>query len=127
MGLKYQPIFPYFVAAHSETAFRVVADGYVTEEGGTGIVHQAPAFGEDDYRVCMSNGIVPKGAEMPCPVDADGRYTAAVPDFKGKGVKEADNDICAMLKAAGRLVRPLFALLLRPSWLTGIPSLRFRS
>ena len=52
---------------------------------------------------------------MPCPVDADGRYTAAVPDFQGKGVKEADNDICAALKAAGRLVR-----LICPAWKSGL-------
>ena len=52
----------------------------------------------------MLNGIVAKGCELPCPVDADGRYTAAVSDFKGRAVKEADNDICAHLKASGRLV-----------------------
>lgn len=104
VGLKYIPIFTYFSEEYKETAFRVIADAYVTEEGGTGIVHQAPAFGEDDYRVCMANGIVAKGSELPCPVDADGRYTAAVSDFKGRAVKEADNDICAHLKASGRLV-----------------------
>ena len=60
VGLKYTPIFDYFKHL-SEHAFRVVSDNYVTEEGGTGIVHQAPAFGEDDYRVCLKYGIVSKG------------------------------------------------------------------
>lgn len=52
----------------------------------------------------MIHGIVSKGEDLPCPVDANGRFTAQVPEFFGKGVKEADNDICAHLKAAGRLV-----------------------
>ena len=103
VGKKYLPLFDYFVST-CPTAFRVVADGYVTEEGGTGIVHQAPAFGEDDYRVCIANGIVSKGEDLPCPVDSNGRFSAEVPDFVGRHVKEADNDICAVLKSRGRLV-----------------------
>jgi isoleucyl-tRNA synthetase len=103
VGLKYTPIFNYFKEEYPN-AYRVVSDSYVTEEGGTGIVHQAPAFGEDDYRVCVTNGIVGKGSDIPCPVDANGRFTDPVAEFKGKAVKEADNEICAHLKAAGRLV-----------------------
>lgn len=102
IGLKYEPIFQYFSSL--ETAFRVVGDNYVTEEGGTGIVHQAPAFGEDDYRVCLVNAIIGKGEDLPCPVDANGRFTDVVPEFFGRNVKEADNDICILLKANGRLV-----------------------
>lgn len=48
MGKRYAPLFPYF-QDHAH-AFRVVSDGYVTDDSGTGVVHQAPAFGEDDYR-----------------------------------------------------------------------------
>lgn len=102
IGKQYTPLFNYF--ANRTNCFRVVGDGYVTEEGGTGIVHQAPAFGEDDYRVCIANGIVEKGDDLPCPVDSNGRFTDEVPDFVGRAVKEADNDICATLKAQGRLV-----------------------
>lgn len=86
VGLKYSPIFPYF-ASH-ENAFVVISDGYVTDENGTGIVHQAPAFGEDDYRVCINFGIVKKGEELPCPVDANGRFTQEVPDFAGLNVRK---------------------------------------
>jgi isoleucyl-tRNA synthetase len=48
VGASYEPLFPYF--ADHGSAFRVVSDGYVTDDSGTGVVHQAPAFGEDDYR-----------------------------------------------------------------------------
>jgi hypothetical protein len=50
VGAQYQPLFPYFAAHHPGDAFKVVSDGYVTDDSGTGVVHQAPAFGEDDYR-----------------------------------------------------------------------------
>lgn len=103
LGLKYTPLFDYFVHIKPD-AFFVVGDSYVTEEGGTGIVHQAPAFGEDDYRVCLANNIVGKGEEIVCPVDSNGRFTNEVPEFAGRAVKEADNDICALLKGKGRLV-----------------------
>ena len=102
VGLKYTPLFPYF--AHITTAFRVLGDNYVTEEGGTGIVHQAPAFGEDDYRVCLNHDVIGKGEDLPCPVDANGNFTAEVTDFVGKYVKAADGDICAYLKGTGRLI-----------------------
>jgi isoleucyl-tRNA synthetase len=81
-----------------------MVDGYVTDDSGTGIVHQAPAFGADDYRVCFENGIVEKGKEVPCPIDANGCFMDKVPEYKGMHVKAADPEICKALKAAGRLV-----------------------
>lgn len=101
-GRRYEPLFPYF--ADHPGAFQVLTDEYVTEDSGTGVVHQAPAFGEDDYRVCMAAGVIIAGGVLPCPVDNNGRFTAEVPDFVGRGVKEADTDICAAVKAKGRLV-----------------------
>ena len=68
-------------------AFHVLTDGYVTEESGTGVVHQAPYFGEDDYRVCLSAGVITKDMDMVCPVDASGRFTEPVTHFKGQYVK----------------------------------------
>ena len=88
-GLRYEPLFPY-LAAHAADAeshpraFSVLCDAYVTADSGTGVVHQAPAFGEDDYRVCLAHGVVAKGEGIPCPVDLNGRFTAAVPDYEGK-------------------------------------------
>lgn len=74
-----------------ENAFRVLADNYVNEESGTGVVHQAPYFGEDDYRVCLANGIITKDQKkMVCPVDASGRLTHPVTDFLGQYVKVQD-------------------------------------
>ena len=63
------------------------SDTYVTAETGTGIVHQAPGFGEDDFRVALQFGILKKGETVVCPVDSTGRFTAEVTDFKGQYVK----------------------------------------
>ena len=104
-GLKYEPLFDFFKALKGDTGFRVLADEYVTADSGVGIVHQAPAFGEDDYRVCLKEGVIAKGESVPCPVDDDGRFTADVTDFVGVHVKDADKEILAKLKAMGRLVK----------------------
>lgn len=85
-------------------AFRVLTDSYVTDESGTGIVHQAPYFGEDDYRVCLAAGIISRDQEMICPVDDGGRFVQPVTDFAGQHVKDADKNIIKMLKDCGRLV-----------------------
>lgn len=78
---------------------RVFSDNYVTDDGGTGIVHMAPAFGADDYRVCESNGIVmTTNIELFCPVDETGSYTNDVPEFEGRLVFEASDEIRVYLK-----------------------------
>ena len=51
------------------------------------MVHQAPGFGEDDFRVCLQHGVIQKGDQVICPVDASGRFTGEVHDFKGQHVK----------------------------------------
>ena len=57
----YRPLFNYFVETMRErNAYCVLADTYVTAESGTGIVHQAPYFGEDDHRVCLAAGVITK-------------------------------------------------------------------
>lgn len=106
VGKKYKPIFDYF--ANDENVgeyWRVLSDNYVTDDAGTGIVHQAPAFGEDDYRVCMAHGVIKKGGELPCPVDANGMFTEQVPPVKGLHVKKADDTLIAVIKESGRLVQ----------------------
>lgn len=105
VGLKYEPLFNYFAAEYRERAFRILSDDYVTDSDGTGIVHQAPAFGEDDYRVCTANGVVDLGEGLPCPVNEDGKFIEPVTDFAGLGVKEADKHIIAALKENGRLIK----------------------
>ncbi len=97
-GLKYQPIFDYF--ADQPNAFRIIPADYVSVEDGTGIVHQAPAFGEDDMNVCKAHGI-----GVVIPVDMDGKFTAEVPEYQGQLVFDANKQIIKDLKAAGRVVK----------------------
>ena len=100
VGWRYAPLFPYFAgykAAHG--AFRVTAADFVSTADGTGVVHIAPGFGEDDYRLGQA-----KGLPALCPVDDEGRFTSAVGDYAGRPVKETDKDIIRRLKAAGQLV-----------------------
>ena len=63
------------------------SDTYVTAESGTGVVHQAPGFGEDDFRIALQYGVLKKGDTVVCPVDASGNFTDEVTDFKGRYVK----------------------------------------
>ncbi|XP_078470570.1 isoleucine--tRNA ligase, cytoplasmic isoform X1 [Lampetra planeri] len=101
---RYRPLFDYFVKRAEPGAFRVLCDGYVTSESGTGVVHQAPYFGVDDFRVCLDNRVVLSDAVPICPVDATGCFTADVSDFAGQYVKDTDKAIMKMLKERGRLV-----------------------
>ncbi|XP_060095862.1 isoleucine--tRNA ligase, cytoplasmic [Heteronotia binoei] len=103
-GKKYKPLFEYFIKCKENGAFIVVTDNYVKEEEGTGVVHQAPYFGADDYRVCMDFNIIQKDSVPVCPVDASGCFTAEVTDFAGQYVKDADKNIIKALKERGRLI-----------------------
>ncbi|KAJ8639463.1 hypothetical protein MRB53_016157 [Persea americana] len=103
VGMKYVPLFDFF-QDYSDAAFRVVSDNYVTDDSGTGVVHCAPAFGEDDYRVCTTSNIIQKGEDLIVAVDDDGCFTDKISEFKGRYVKDADKDIVNAVKAKGRLV-----------------------
>lgn len=97
-GMSYEPLFPYF--RKEPNAFRVLTADYVTLEDGTGIVHQAPAFGEDDYLTCQKAGI-----GLVNPIDMQGCFTPEVPEFTGRFCKEADKDIIKMLKDQKKVVK----------------------
>ena len=97
-GKAYEPLFPYYKDA--KNAFRLLTDDYVSTDDGTGIVHQAPAFGEDDFRVCRAAGI-----ELVDPLDEEGNFKAVIPEYKGQFVKDADKEIIKDLKAAGKILR----------------------
>uniref|UniRef100_A0AAQ5XS02 isoleucine--tRNA ligase n=1 Tax=Amphiprion ocellaris TaxID=80972 RepID=A0AAQ5XS02_AMPOC len=103
-GKKYKPLFTYFAKCEEKGAFQVVMDNYVKEEEGTGVVHQAPYFGADDYRVCTEYNIIQRDQVPICPVDASGCFTSEVTDFAGQYVKDADKNIIKWLKEKGRLV-----------------------
>ncbi|MSR62417.1 MAG: isoleucine--tRNA ligase [Planctomycetes bacterium] len=98
VGRRYTPLFPYF--AGTKNAFRVLAGDFVDTSEGTGVVHMAPGFGEDDQRVCAENQIA-----IVCPVDEKGRFTAEVPEWQGVNVFEANKPIIAALKQRNVLVR----------------------
>ncbi len=97
-GLRYEPLFPYF--ANHPNSFVVLLDDFVSTEDGTGLVHIAPAYGEDDFRVCKAAGI-----ELVDPLDAEAKFTDAVPDFAGQNCKEADKGLIRWLKERGKLVQ----------------------
>jgi isoleucyl-tRNA synthetase len=99
VGKRYTPILPYFAELKSEGAFTILSDDYVSTESGTGVVHQAPAFGEDDFRILKKANI----KAMVCPVDMSGQFTDEVPDFAGIHVKDADKLIIRRLKEDGSL------------------------
>jgi isoleucyl-tRNA synthetase len=98
VGLSYQPLFPFF--ADTRDAFRVIHSDHVNTESGTGLVHLAPAFGEDDFIACKRHDI-----PIVNPVDDDGMFTAEVPPWAGRRVKDADKEIIQRLKEEGSLFR----------------------
>ncbi len=98
VGKAYQPLFEYFTG-QSDKFFKVYSADFVSTEDGTGIVHIAPAFGEDDFQVGQKLDL-----PIVCPVDSEGRFTEEVPQWEGKVVYEADDDITRTIKGMGRLV-----------------------
>lgn len=94
VGRAYLPLFPYFADKAKDGAFVVLADDYVATDEGTGIVHQAPAFGEDDQRIAQQHGLT----TLVCPVTMNGQFTQDVRDFAGQHVKDADRDIIRWLR-----------------------------
>ena len=99
-GTTYEPMFPYFADKKSEGAFVVLNDDYVTTDDGVGLVHIAPAYGEDDFRVCKEAGIT----AFADPLDDACAFTDAVPEYAGRFCKDCDKDIIKWLKAEGKLV-----------------------
>lgn len=105
VGWEYEPLFDYYYEKMKpKGCFKVVSDGYVTQESGTGIVHQAPAYGEDDYRVCKTLKLI--DLDDPClSVNDSGEFLPEVKDFAGMYLKDADKPIIKHLKEKGRLVK----------------------
>jgi isoleucyl-tRNA synthetase len=104
VGRPYEPLLPYFASYKTREngerwCFRVVAAEYVTTESGTGIVHQAPAFGEEDYQVGLREGL-----PVIRPISLTGIFDERVGEFAGQFVKDTDKGIIAKLKAEGKVV-----------------------
>jgi len=97
-GMDYKPLFPFF--KDNPQSFKILKDSYVSDKDGTGIVHNAAAFGEDDYRVC-------KQADIPLvdPLDVDGNFRTEAGNFAGMFFKDANKPILAALKESGNLIK----------------------
>ncbi|WP_265030914.1 isoleucine--tRNA ligase [Wolbachia endosymbiont (group B) of Athalia cordata] len=93
-GLSYKPLFDYF--KDTKNAFRVFIADYVTGEDGTGVVHTAPGFGEEDFYLCQSHDI-----RAVCPVDNAGKFTTEVSDLAGVHVFDANDTVIKKLKRQG--------------------------
>ena len=98
-GTSYEPPFGY-ITDYGPRGHTVLLGDFVTTEDGTGLVHTAIAFGEDDFRLGEQYGIT-----LQNPVTLDGTFDERVTDFAGRKVKEADPDIVAALEASGGLLR----------------------
>ena len=99
-GRRYRPLFPFFEELSEEGAFQVLAADFVQTDEGTGVVHMAPGFGEDDMQTCQAAGI-----PVVCPVDDAGRFTSEVAPWEGVQVFEANKPIIRELRDRGAVVR----------------------
>jgi len=102
-GIRYQRLFDYYADSSTfdiENAWQVLVDDYVGAEDGTGIVHQAPAYGEDDQRVCLTAGI-----PTYISIDEQGKFNNLITDFSGEHIFDANKEIIARLKVDGRLLK----------------------
>lgn len=102
VGLSYEPMFPYFKNLKAKGAFKVLSGDFVSTEDGTGIVHIAPGFGQDDFDACRAYD---ENFPVVCPVDEAGKFTSEVPDYEGKQVFETNEPIMQLLKERGILVK----------------------
>ncbi len=102
-GIRYEPVFDFYRDAEKfdiENAWQVLVGDYVTADDGTGIVHQAPAYGEDDQMLCSAAGIPTYVS-----VNERGEFTSLIQPYQGQHVFEANKPITQDLKSAGRLFR----------------------
>ena len=99
-GKSYKPLFPFFAALKEKGAFKALNGDFVATDEGTGIVHIAPGFGEDDYNLMKGSGI-----PVIVPVDDEAKFTADVAPWAGQFVKDADKSIIKALKDQHSLVR----------------------
>ncbi|MBO5443415.1 MAG: isoleucine--tRNA ligase [Alphaproteobacteria bacterium] len=102
VGMSYEPMFPYFKHLKDKGAFKVLSGEFVSTEDGTGVVHIAPGFGQDDFEACRAYD---ENFPVVCPVDEAGKFTSEVPDYQGKQVFETNEPIMQLLKEKGLLVK----------------------
>lgn len=104
-GLEYTPAFDYFYEKNKDWWFRVYTADYVKADSGTGLVHQSPSFGSEDYQYASRAGLISRQRLPPNPVDDKGCYTDEVADYVGEYVRgPVEKSITKHLQSTGRLV-----------------------
>ncbi|KAI5172012.1 isoleucyl-tRNA synthetase [Nematocida sp. LUAm3] len=98
INAQYKQPFKYFEDKRKEGYFQVYGASFVQEGAGTGLVHCAPGFGEEDHNAFVENGLIEQNGEVICPVDDEGKFTEEVADYAGQEVKECNKDIIKLLK-----------------------------
>jgi isoleucyl-tRNA synthetase len=102
-NMEYEPMFSYFA---KNRTFKVIMGDFVEEGSGTGIVHIAPAFGEDDFNACIKSNIVTvEDVGNYCPIDDNGHFIHPVDDYLGEKVLSTNDKIIKRLKDQNKLVR----------------------
>ena len=104
VGLKYVPLFDYFYDTFKDHGFRVIPGSYVTNDSGTGIVHQSPSYGEDDFNCATAAGVINENRPPPSVVDDVGKMTADAKLVAGMYFKDADKVIIKKLVEEGRIL-----------------------
>jgi isoleucyl-tRNA synthetase len=119
-GLEYKPLFSYFLSSASKNSFKIYHADFVTSGDGTGAVHIAPGFGEEDFELCKKEGIGIFDSEEEAlseesfdskklfpavPVDDDGKFLSIIKDFAGLHVFEANDEIIKALKISDNWVK----------------------
>lgn len=99
-GTRYQPIFSQLSKDVDEQCYMVYNADFVTIDAGTGLVHMAPAFGEDDYNLCQHNNI----STLLCPIDEEGKFDDSFSELTGQYIKIADKWIIKNLKEREQLL-----------------------
>jgi isoleucyl-tRNA synthetase len=111
---EYEPLFPYYKTdktdcqtdRDSNKFFKIVSADFVDDSSGTGIVHIAPAFGSEDFDLCISQNIVSiEDIGKYCPIDENGTFIEKVTDFAGQKIFDANKKIIEMLHSQGKVVR----------------------
>jgi isoleucyl-tRNA synthetase len=122
LGRAYTPPFDFIASSEwGDKAHTVLPGDFVSAEDGTGIVHTAIAFGEDDYRLGAENGLA-----VVNPVRLDGTYDERIGPYAGRWVKDADQDLIEDLKQRGRMFRAETLLHSYPHcWRDGTPLLYY--
>ena len=114
IGINYKPLFDFFIEKASENAFKIYHGDFVAAESGTGSVHIAPGFGEDDFELCKSKAIGIKVLDgssketrlMPAiPVGDGGKFTTEISNWHGLHVFEANDEIIKALKNNGNWLK----------------------